>query len=436
MMSHIDSKWLDIIYNEISKPMIDKISTELANIKYTPSIDKWFNWCRYTDLDNIKVIVIGQDPYHKEGWSNGLSFSCNIGIPPSLHNIYKCLLRYKLIDRIPDNGNLESWANQGVLLLNAAFTTELHVPVSHMDLWLPYTRYVINEICKYYYDNNDQLIFMIWGEFAKDLAKLIDSDYHIVMHWIHPSQLTQTSTNNIKFINCNHFSECNKLLKSDLKSAVDWNTINLKFVKNMDNKILTSDYTNRILHINDKHHIVFTDGSCHPNNRSDKSRAGWALLFMSGEFTNTKIYGNLNITKYNASNIRAEGMAIIRSLETADNSLWEWNRITIITDCEFWIDMLEKYMWKWDINTFNNKANPDLTNRMNKIYTKLKKNKEVVLLHIKSHNKSGWNKFEEGTSEKFCYKNNDYVDKLCKYARIKLQPNDEIITNSFVVELL
>lgn len=191
-----------------------------------------------------------------------------------------------------------------------------------------------------------------------------------------------------------------------------------------------------ILDMGDHHHIIFTDGSCHPNNRSINSRAGYAACFVSGPFVDQLIYGNLDMSAYNASNIRAEGMAIIRTLEYIynktknDNSLLEkWLKITVVTDCEFWINMVERYMPNWDSEQFKNKSNPDLTRRLWLVYNKLSRQADVKFMHVKSHNKEGWRNYADGTFEKYCFVQNDYVDRLCGYARLNMKPRVEIIKN-------
>jgi ribonuclease HI len=194
----------------------------------------------------------------------------------------------------------------------------------------------------------------------------------------------------------------------------------------------------KILNINSKHHIIFTDGGCHPNNKSKQSRGGYAAIFISGPLSDKRIYGNLNIVKFNASNIRAEGMAIIRALELINQTkcinskgIVIWNKITVISDTEFWIKMVELYMPKWTKEKFKEKSNSDLTKRLWIVYKELSQKCNVSFMHMKSHNKNGWKSYEEGTFERFCYDQNDYVDILCTYARHSLKPKEEHI-NSIV----
>ena len=181
-----------------------------------------------------------------------------------------------------------------------------------------------------------------------------------------------------------------------------------------------------VLNMGPNHHIAFTDGGAHPNNKSKASRAGWALCFASGPLNNKLVYGNLDVSKHNASNIRAEGYAIIRVMELVSENKEPWSKLTIITDCMFWVDMIEKYMKKWDADTFAEKSNPDLTQKLWVVYNEISQRGEVKFIHVKSHNKAGWKDYDADTFERFCYEKNDYVDKMCNYARTKLNPADEV----------
>ena len=189
---------------------------------------------------------------------------------------------------------------------------------------------------------------------------------------------------------------------------------------------MTNNYDDAesILDIQTSHHIAFTDGSCHPNNKSKKSRGGYASVFVSGPFLDKCLYGNLDISKYNASNIRAEGMAILKTLDVIKKCKKKCDKITIVTDCMFWIDMIENYMPKWNTAKFKEKANPDLTHDIWVIYNELKKNSEINLVHMKSHGKDNWQNCEDGSYNKFCFDQNDFADKMCSYARKELSPSE------------
>ena len=437
ILKHISPEWLAIIYKDDTKIMLDEIYNSLSGDEknITPSICDWFNWCRITPLNDIKIVILGQDPYPTKNWAHGLSFSCLESTPSSLKNIYKCLLHNKLISEAPNHGNLTEWAKQGVLLLNASLTTIIKNPGAHMKIWIKFTESVIKKICQYHYDRNRQLIFMLWGNFAGNFSKIIDGDFHIILKWIHPSPLSQAnSEKNKHFIYCNHFSYANKLLLEDGETPINWNITPLikseyqtnqqkDQSQNQEKKDIYSD-ANSILGISPLHHVIFTDGSCNPNNKSKESRAGYALCFVSGPKINTVVYGNIDVSEHYASNIRAEGYAIIRALEIVSNSE-NWNKVTIVSDCEFWINMIENYMPKWKQTTFLEKTNSDLTRRMWNIYNDVSKKCCIKLVHVRSHNKEGWKSFKPGTFERFCYDKNDYVDKMCSYARLNLKPGEE-----------
>jgi ribonuclease HI len=188
----------------------------------------------------------------------------------------------------------------------------------------------------------------------------------------------------------------------------------------MKSAINTINNYKKILNIDGNHQIAFTDGGCHPNNKSKKSRGGYASIFVSGLYENTQIYGNLNIDKYNASNIRAEGMAIYQTLKLISKCKEDWKKLTIVTDCEFWINMIEKYMPKWKTETFKKKQNTDLTEKIWMIYNTLLQKGEIYFIHVKSHNKNGWKNYPIDSFENYCYLKNDEADKLCNFARLNV----------------
>jgi uracil-DNA glycosylase len=428
LLHSISPDWINIIYTGEAKTLLDNIYGKLKDEEnITPCESDWFNWCRITPLNDIKAVVLGQDVYPTQGYAHGLSFSCMGAIPKSLRNIYKCLIHCNSISQMPDHGNLTSWGEQGVLMLNIGLTTIIKKAGTHLKIWETYTRLVIDRICEYHYEQGHQLVFMLWGNYAKKFKQNIDTDFHVVLEWLHPSPLAQNTKNKkTKFINCNHFTYLNEFLESDGDDPINWNSINpIPLVEKIGHM-----YTNAesILGIGPQHHIAFTDGSAHPNNKSIKSRAGWASCFVSGPCKDMLLYGNLNIDKHFASNIRAEGYAIIRVMEIIMSCTEAWNKVTIVTDCMFWVDMVEKYMKNWKSEIFDEKANPDLTKRLWLIYNEVSKKGDVIFIHVRSHNKDGWKDFTNGTFEKFCYEENDYVDKTCNYARLVLNPSDEVIT--------
>jgi len=221
MEIQIEESWKEILKDEFEKTYFQHIVTflkaekALGKIIYPPG-PLIFNSFKQTPFSNVKVVIIGQDPYHNRGQAHGLSFSVPDGIakPPSLLNIFK-ELKNDLGIEIAGNGNLEKWAAQGVLLLNASLTVRENEPGSHSQIgWLQFTDRVIKKIS----DEKEGIIFLLWGKFAQEKQSLIDETKHFVLKAAHPSPL---SANN-GFFGCKHFSKTNELLVKQQKSPIDW----------------------------------------------------------------------------------------------------------------------------------------------------------------------------------------------------------------------
>lgn len=183
-----------------------------------PPTDLIFNALNMTPLDKIKVVILGQDPYHDDGQAMGLSFSVprDMKVPPSLKNIYKELNADPDIDGFitPDHGCLEKWAKNGVLLLNATLTVTAHQPNSHSKYgWQSLTDAIIRLVN----ETQQGVVFILWGGFAHKKEKLIDQKKHAAIKTAHPSSLSFG-----KFINCRCFSNANRELEKFKKSPVDW----------------------------------------------------------------------------------------------------------------------------------------------------------------------------------------------------------------------
>ena len=201
------SKWLDSEYNS-----------------YTiyPKPENVFNALNLVKYNDVKVVIIGQDPYHGPNQAHGLSFSVekDIKIPPSLQNIYK-ELHDDLGCYIPNNGNLTKWAKQGVLMLNAVLTVRAGQPNSHKDKgW----EQITSKIVKLLNDRDDPVIFLLWGGNAKANAKYIDTNKHYVLTASHPSPM---SANQGGWFGCKHFSKANKILSDIGKAPIDWQIENI-----------------------------------------------------------------------------------------------------------------------------------------------------------------------------------------------------------------
>jgi uracil-DNA glycosylase len=217
----IEESWKEILKDEFDKTYFQHVVAFLkaekasGKIIYPPG-SLIFNSFKQTPFSDVKVVVIGQDPYHNPGQAHGLSFSVPDGIakPPSLLNIFK-ELKNDLGIPIPENGNLTKWASQGVLLLNASLTVRQNEPGSHAQIgWLQFTDQVIKKIS----DKKEGIVFLLWGKFAQEKQALIDETKHFVLKAAHPSPL---SANN-GFFGCQHFSKANELLIKQHKIPVDW----------------------------------------------------------------------------------------------------------------------------------------------------------------------------------------------------------------------
>lgn len=217
----MEESWKNVLRNEFSKgyflEAVTFIKTEKAlNKTIYPPGSQIFNAFNHTAFDNLKIVIIGQDPYHGQGQAHGLSFSVADGVrpPPSLINIFKELHDDTGVP-IPKSGNLTRWADQGVLLLNASLTVRAGEPNSHSKIgWTQFTDSVISIISA----EKEHVVFILWGKYAQEKQVLIDETKHLVLKAAHPSPY---SANN-GFFGCKHFSKANKYLMDNGIDPVDW----------------------------------------------------------------------------------------------------------------------------------------------------------------------------------------------------------------------
>lgn len=214
--------WHDVLAGEKEQPyfrqILDTVRAErlAGQMVYPPAADV-FNAFKYTGFADIKVVILGQDPYHNEGQAHGLSFSVREGvaIPPSLQNIYKELADDIEGFRIPAHGCLKKWAQQGVLLLNTVLTVRAHQAHSHADIgWEKFTGKVVEQINLH----RNHVVFMLWGSHARKKGELIDRNRHLVLTAPHPSPLSVYRG----FFGCRHFSRANAYLVEHGLGEVDW----------------------------------------------------------------------------------------------------------------------------------------------------------------------------------------------------------------------
>lgn len=216
----IEPSWKERLNSEFEKEyfikLTDFVREEYRTKQIFPAANNIFNAFELCPFDQVKVVIIGQDPYHGVGQAHGLCFSVNDGIdfPPSLLNIFKELNR-DLAKPLPKTGNLYHWAKQGVLLLNATLTVEAHKAGSHQAKgWEILTDAVIRKIS----EEKEHVVFMLWGNYAQQKGSIIDSSKHLVLKTVHPSPLSAYRG----FIGCGHFSSANKYLDSHNLIPIIW----------------------------------------------------------------------------------------------------------------------------------------------------------------------------------------------------------------------
>lgn len=221
MNVQIEDSWKEALAEEFKKPYFTEIAGFLKKEKQAgktiyPAGQFIFNAFNTTPFDEVKVVILGQDPYHNPGQAHGLAFSVpeNVAPPPSLVNIFK-EIQEDLGLQMVRTGTLVKWAQQGVLLLNAALTVEAHQPMSHSKIgWHHFTDDVIRLIS----EKKEHVVFMLWGGFAKGKAPLIDKSKHLVLTAAHPSPLSAHNG----FFGCQHFSKANRWLQEHGLKPIDW----------------------------------------------------------------------------------------------------------------------------------------------------------------------------------------------------------------------
>lgn len=222
MAVDLEPGWLEVLKDEFEKPYMKSLRSFLQQEKQAgftifPKGSDIFNAFKHTPFEKVKVVILGQDPYHGVGQAHGLSFSVQKGIvpPPSLKNIYKELADEFPDFKIPPHGNLTSWADQGVMLLNATLTVRAHTAGSHQNKgWEQFTDKVIAELSA----KRSGLVFILWGNYAKQKEALIDQSKHFIIKSAHPSPFSAYNG----FFGSKPFSKTNEILKKEGKEPINW----------------------------------------------------------------------------------------------------------------------------------------------------------------------------------------------------------------------
>ena len=225
-MGAIDNDWLEAISGEFKKPyyreLFQFVKDEYNRCVIYPNPDDIFNAFHFTPLSKVKVVILGQDPYHNVGQAHGLSFSVKpeVDTPPSLENIYK-ELHDDLGCYIPDNGYLKKWADQGVLMLNTVLTVRAHQAASHQGRgWEQFTDAVIQAVNA----QDRPIVYLLWGKPAQSKIPMLTNPKHLILKAPHPSPLAAYRG----FFGCKHFSQTNAFLEKNGLEPIDWQIPNLK----------------------------------------------------------------------------------------------------------------------------------------------------------------------------------------------------------------
>lgn len=220
-MNFFKNNWDNALADEFEKPyfkeLLEKVDGEYERYTVYPPRNKIFSALTHCDLKNVKVVILGQDPYHEPNQAHGMCFSVmpNVEVPPSLKNIYKELKSEYEDFVIPSHGCLVSWSNQGVLLLNTTLTVREHMANSHSTYgWQRFTDRVIEEVNKL----DTPVVFLLWGRNAINKKVLIDESKHLVLTAAHPSPLSAYNG----FFGCGHFKKTNEFLVKNGRTAIDW----------------------------------------------------------------------------------------------------------------------------------------------------------------------------------------------------------------------
>jgi uracil-DNA glycosylase len=403
---------------QLLSPILTKLDEKIkAGEEITPPPADIFRAFKLTTWNNLRVVIIGQDPFIRPQQATGLSFSVpksvinNAGkrvefkIPPSTRKIYNCLLNCGMISEMPSHGNLEEWAKQGVLMLNAALTTEMGESNAH-TFWHSYTDKIIQDLS----ERKDFIVFVLWGNFAQEKAALIDDTKHIVLKWGHPSPMNsanKSAVNKQNFLYCDSFTRTNEELDKRGLPIINWN-VN---IADPHNAQLDPVPVQQPTEPNCAY--LFTDGGATANGKAN-CKATWGAYVvikgrgatthtMSGIVAPVKIKGG----KFQTSNNRGEITALVEAIKYIRKLKYPYE-IEIISDSKYLIDCITKWIPNWlrDDKTAE-KKNTDL---LIPLYTDIKKmDNEITFKHINSHRRAP----PEESPEYFYWYGNDIADKLC-----------------------
>lgn len=397
LIESIPHEWKPIfLFNEESAGLLAGIFQAIMPDIETicPQVSDVFNAFRFTSPHQVKVVIVGQDPYHTLGVADGLCFSThpNNDIPPSLKNIYAALSNGDFIDGNPTHACLNNWAAQGILMINSALTTKLGVAGAHTKIWADWTRWLI----KYLSDKYEELSFMLWGSKAQAICEGVDTNKHIVWTYIHPSPMAQTVSEELRFDKCPHFELVSEWYMDKFDKKLDWNPTQVTY--------------------------VYTDGACKGNGQVG-AKAGYGLYFQTGPLTGLEVYSPLPTGEYEGevmkqTNIRAEMLAAIDALEIYMEHKCV-GTLYLVIDCEFVMKVIDIWLDMWNRkNKIDQMKNPDLLWRLKSVIDRLRIwqkrfGLKFKVIHVYSHiEKKKKTVPEKGTKEYKFWQGNERADKL------------------------
>lgn len=428
MFAGVDSSFRQLLLSEEAQVLLAAVLEAIDLEKTSPVANNIFGFARYGRLDDIKVVIIGQDPYPDKSHAHGLSFSSlDKKLPKSLFSVFDCLEESGFLPREwrlaqPERpGDLSEWARQGVLLINTALT----IPVGskaktneHIKIWKKYMEHVIAKIGAI----DRPMVFMLWGGKAQAFQRFITNGRACILTEVHPSPLSQSALpEKEKFRYCNHFTKANEYLLANGLTAINWCPW-----KEHEARPMAEVKEEKV----DVKHVMFTDGSASANGTTS-GRAGYAVWFSHGPLAGTKLTGRIApVTSivgegegkiFWPTNIRAEGYAIAIGLEYALANNPDLLPVEVVTDSQFWINMIEKFIPAWIAakSPLDTKENSDLVKRMWKIAQEIRAVCALELRHVKSHGK-------DVTISAADYKGNDLCDKWATKARLAADFFDKV----------
>lgn len=374
-----------------------------------PNVCDIFNAFKLCDINDTKIVLVGQDPYSNEH-AHGLSFS-SLGCrktPPSLKNIFECLQKsFDYTTEQFESNDLTLWAQQGILLINMALTTVKGKSNAHAKFWKPYTNKLIQRISSYH---NKKIIFILLGRKAQELKPLIDNK-HLILEWGHPSPLSTANKdkkNPRHFINCDVFKKANEELKKQ-NDIINWTTTPLN--DSLSEQTQTINIVLPTKFIADKEIYLFTDGGSLRNGKAN-CVASWGYLLADNKHNNKYDHGKVYNGKIRASNNRGELSAILFGLKRFNNEKYNAEKLSIISDSQYCINSITKWAPKWfkDINKHKDKKNLDLFKDIIDEIKKIRANKiQIAFRHVNSHRKEP----PRNNFAHLLWKGNMIVDKFC-----------------------